>query len=197
MGNACSKAAETDEENTNKGGDDNVIARLARRRDTPSHPMQALWIARGMPFHRPEFTATHKRIVSESWVYLKGSMFQIGKAMFREMFNKVPAIRYVFTKQNDVPESFVIKYHVEKVMVTVDRLVHYIDNSEQVELFCQELGDRHAEHTVKIEYLDLFTPFFITAIHPALNARWASSIEDAWAAFFKYVLHILKENIVF
>ncbi|KAK7092382.1 neuroglobin-like [Littorina saxatilis] len=165
-------------------------------------PTMSIWVARGMPDARPKFSSRDKHIVRESWGFLRTSMFKVGKIMFCEMLEAVPKIKELF-RNNAKNEALRddIEYlaigHAQRVMVTVDKVIKIIDAPSKVAFYMHEVGDRHAEMDVRIEYLDLFVPYFITAIHPSLDERWASKIEDAWGAFFTYIVHLMKESMVF
>ncbi|KAL8614374.1 hypothetical protein ACOMHN_007712 [Nucella lapillus] len=172
-----------------------------------------VWISRGMPHERPELSELNKRIVLESWVYLRLNMFKIGHIIFTELFAMSPMLMNLFEKYDAVVikdqdlgkgaafsrrgRYYATKSHVDKVMITLDKILAVLDDTKRFEYLMHELGDRHAERNVRIEYLDLFIPCFIQAIRPALTERWASSIEDAWAAFLRHSLHYMKESIVF
>ncbi|XP_076450002.1 uncharacterized protein LOC143286345 [Babylonia areolata] len=184
-------------------------SKLKHKEDAPL----PVWVSRGMPHDRPELTDLQKRIVLESWVFLRPNMLKIGQIAFNEMVAVTPLLAKMFNKyeilekneENEKKQAYmcrrgryqVIKSHVDKVMITLDKLLSVLNDPQRFEFLLHELGDRHAERTIRIEFLDIMIPCYIMAIHPALTDKWASNIEDAWAAFFRHILHIMKESIVF
>ena len=162
-----------------------------------SRPPLCVWVARGMPPQRPELSDLNKRIVVESWVFLRTNMIKIGTTMFKNLMVAVPAVERLFSKNSEMTADKMVRYHGELVMSAVDKAVSFLDDPSKLENFLHEVGDRHAEADIRIEYMDCILPYFIMAIGPALNEKWASSIEDAWAAFFRRVIHLIKETSVF
>lgn len=153
MGNCVSKIYESattkylsdEAKHSPKGLERGWVSGRNKRRLSSHHPMQAVWVCRGMPFDRPELTTTNKRIVVESWVYLRSSMFRIGTVMFQNLFKTIPVIRNIFVKvKTDTGgvESSIISYHVERVMLTVDKLVSFLDRTDQVRSCFQPYYDK-------------------------------------------------------
>lgn len=125
-------------------------------------------------------------------------MLKIGVVVISSLIEAVPPVKKLFElRHKNMKLKDVVRYHGELVMGSVDKAVMFLDDPEKMESFMHEVGDRHAEITVRLEYMDCFIPFFIQAIRPTLNERWASSIEDAWAAFFRRIIHFIKESTAF
>ena len=163
-----------------------------------STPPLCVWVARGMPPERPQLSQLNKRIVEESWLYLRGSMIKISIDMFNNLMEAIPPLREVmWNKNSKESREQAMQYHGELVMGSVNKVVMYLDDPQQMESFLHEVGDRHAQLDVRLEYIDCLLPFFIAAMHPNLSEKWASKIEDAWAAFFRRILHFIKEAMVF
>ena len=164
---------------------------------TRSTPLPA-WVSRGMPSNPPEFTPLHKHIVSETWVNLRGSMVSIGMAVFRNLAEALPPVKELLRSKNkDKSLMELVLYHGELVMGSVGKAVMYLNDPVQMQNFLHEVGERHAEVDVRAEYMDCFIPFFIAALRPKLRGKWASNIEDAWAAFFRFIIHFIKEAMIF
>ena len=161
-------------------------------------PLSSVWAARGMSDDRPEFSHKSKRIVIHSWLYLRSSMYNIGIIMFITLFEVVPKVRECFGPDSDEYDSLdAASRHSQLILLALDKVLKLLVHKKNVNRVLHEFGGCHAVQRVRVEYLDLFIPHFIKTIHPALDEKWATTIEDAWADFFKYVVHLFKEAMVF
>ena len=57
-----------------------------------STPPLCVWVARGMPSERPQLSELNKRIVEESWLYLRGSMTKISRDTFSNLMEAIPPV---------------------------------------------------------------------------------------------------------
>ena len=160
-------------------------------------PLTSVWAARGMSDDRPVFSLKSKNTVIQSWFYLRSSMYNIGIIMFMTIFEVVPKVRECFGPEDEYDSLDVASRHSQLILLAMDKLMKMLVHKKSLNRVLHEFGGCHAVQGVRIEYLDLFIPHFIKVIHPALDEKWATTIEDAWADFFKYVVHLFKEAMVF
>lgn len=177
----------------------NVKAARANATQSTIHPLVSIWVARGVSDERPEFSTKSRNIVVRSWIYFRASMFKIGIIVFTTLFETVPQVQRYFQATTIRDNDFLdpASRHSEFVLLAVEKLVKCLDQKSNIFAFLHEVGCLHAAHNVRIEYMDLFVPCFIGTIHPALDTRWATAIEDAWGEFFNFTIHLFKESMVF
>ncbi|XP_060563687.1 uncharacterized protein LOC132723038 [Ruditapes philippinarum] len=96
---------------------------------------------------------------------------------------------------SDLEYNHILRAHALRVMGTVDKCIYRLDNREKLRDLMMDLGIRHQNYSVKIEYIDLMGPQFISSIKPHLENMWTEEHERAWENLFQLMCYYMKKGM--
>ncbi|CAI5684862.1 neuroglobin isoform X3 [Oreochromis niloticus] len=80
--------------------------------------------------------------------------------------------------QEDISRVGVIMF--VRIMYIIEKTVARIDQDDRLDQLILDLGRKHYQYKALPKYYDLMGEEFIQAIHPVLQERWTSDLEEAW-----------------
>ncbi|XP_045162811.2 uncharacterized protein LOC123527430 isoform X2 [Mercenaria mercenaria] len=138
--------------------------------------------------------------LKETWTMLKDDVSKVGVITFLNLFETHPEVQNVFmsfrTKNtSDLEYNHILRAHALRVMGTVDKCIYRLDNRDKLRDLMMDLGIRHQNYSVKIEYIDLMGPQFISSIKPHLENMWTEEHERAWENLFQLMCYYMKKGM--
>jgi len=104
----------------------------------------------------------------KAWVKLSRSIHQIRHARLYDtltyvcfsLFETHPEVHDAFmsfraVNTTDLEYNAILRAHALRVMGTVDKCIYRLDNREKLRELMTELGIRHKNYNVKIEFIDV------------------------------------------
>lgn len=148
----------------------------------------------------PELTANEIKLLKEMWSVVKDDISKVGVITFVSLFETHPEVQDVFmsfrTKNtSDLEYNHILRAHALRVMGTVDKCIFRLDNRDKLRDLMMDLGIRHQNYSVKIEYIDLMGPQFISSIKPHLENMWTEEHERAWENLFQLMCYYMKKGM--
>ncbi|XP_045163876.2 cytoglobin-1-like isoform X2 [Mercenaria mercenaria] len=148
----------------------------------------------------PDLTDSDKLRIKESWNILKNDVSAVGVVIFLDLFETHPEVQDVFmsfrTKDvSDLEYNKILRAHALRVMGTVDKCIYRLDNRDKLQDLMMALGMRHVNYSVKIQYIDLMGPQFISSIKPHLENMWTEEHERAWKNLFQLMCYYMKKGM--
>ncbi|XP_045162814.2 cytoglobin-1-like isoform X5 [Mercenaria mercenaria] len=148
----------------------------------------------------PVVTSYEEKILKEMWVIVKDDIAKVGIITFISLFETHPEVQNVFmsfrTKNtSDLEYNHILRAHALRVMGTVDKCIYRLDNRDKLRDLMMDLGIRHQNYSVKIEYIDLMGPQFISSIKPHLENMWTEEHERAWENLFQLMCYYMKKGM--
>lgn len=148
----------------------------------------------------PTVSSNDTKLLKEMWEYLKDDISKVGVITFVSLFETHPEVQDVFmsfrTKNtSDLEYNHILRAHALRVMGTVDKCIYRLDNRDKLRDLMMDLGIRHQNYSVKIEYIDLMGPQFISSIKPHLENMWTEEHERAWENLFQLMCYYMKKGM--
>ncbi|XP_045162812.1 cytoglobin-1-like isoform X3 [Mercenaria mercenaria] len=148
----------------------------------------------------PLVTPYEVKILKEMWAVIKDDISKVGVITFVSLFETHPEVQNVFmsfrTKNtSDLEYNHILRAHALRVMGTVDKCIYRLDNRDKLRDLMMDLGIRHQNYSVKIEYIDLMGPQFISSIKPHLENMWTEEHERAWENLFQLMCYYMKKGM--
>ncbi|KAL4221457.1 hypothetical protein ACF0H5_019714 [Mactra antiquata] len=148
----------------------------------------------------PVISEQEKIIIVESWKIVKTDIEKVGIITFTNLFETHPEVQNVFMSfrskdTSDLEYNHILRAHALRVMGTVDKCIYRLDNRDKLRDLMMDLGIRHKNYTVKIEYIDLMGPQFISSIKPHLENMWTEEHERAWENLFQLMCYYMKKGM--
>ncbi|CAI5684863.1 unnamed protein product [Oreochromis niloticus] len=94
--------------------------------------------------------------------------------------------------QEDISRVGVIMF--VRIMYIIEKTVARIDQDDRLDQLILDLGRKHYQYKALPKYYDLMGEEFIQAIHPVLQERWTSDLEEAWKTLFLYITRTMKKG---
>ncbi|WAR15151.1 NGB-like protein [Mya arenaria] len=96
---------------------------------------------------------------------------------------------------SDLEYNAIFRKHALRVMETVDKCINRLVNNFKLLGLMTELGIRHKNYSVKIEFIDLIGTQFISSIKPHLETMWTDEYEKAWENLFNIMCYYMKKGM--
>ncbi|KAH3828343.1 myoglobin-like [Dreissena polymorpha] len=148
----------------------------------------------------PILSDTDGRLLTEVWSRLKDDIHKVGVITFVSLFETHPEVHDAFMSfrainTSELEYNAILRQHALRVMGTVDKCITRLDNREKLRELMAELGIRHKNYSVKIEFIDLMGPQFISSIKPHLHHIWTEEHERAWENLFRLMCYHMKKGM--
>ncbi|XP_052760571.1 uncharacterized protein LOC128203274 isoform X2 [Mya arenaria] len=145
----------------------------------------------------PEISEREKEILTECWKIVQQDVAKVGIITLFETHPEVHEAFMSFRAENtsELEYNAILRAHALRVMGTVDKCIYRLDNREKLRDLMTELGIRHKNYSVKIEFIDLMGPQFISSIKPHLVAMWTDEHEKAWENLFKLMSYYIRKGM--
>ncbi|XP_045162810.1 neuroglobin-like isoform X1 [Mercenaria mercenaria] len=148
----------------------------------------------------PNLSEKDAELLRTVWESLKDDIHKVGVITFVNLFETHPEVQNVFmsfrTKNtSDLEYNHILRAHALRVMGTVDKCIYRLDNRDKLRDLMMDLGIRHQNYSVKIEYIDLMGPQFISSIKPHLENMWTEEHERAWENLFQLMCYYMKKGM--
>ncbi|XP_045163875.2 cytoglobin-1-like isoform X1 [Mercenaria mercenaria] len=148
----------------------------------------------------PELSENEVTMLKDMWKILNIHIAKVGTVMFADLFETHPEVQDVFmsfrTKDvSDLEYNKILRAHALRVMGTVDKCIYRLDNRDKLQDLMMALGMRHVNYSVKIQYIDLMGPQFISSIKPHLENMWTEEHERAWKNLFQLMCYYMKKGM--
>ncbi|XP_005754404.1 neuroglobin-like isoform X1 [Maylandia zebra] len=131
-------------------------------------------------------SAESREAIRSSWREIQEDISRVGVIMFVRLFETHPECKdafFTFRDLNDVNTlraSKELKAHGLRIMYIIEKTVARIDQDDRLDQLILDLGRKHYQYKALPKYYDLMGEEFIHAIHPVLQERWTSDLEEAW-----------------
>ncbi|CAI5684861.1 neuroglobin isoform X1 [Oreochromis niloticus] len=131
-------------------------------------------------------SAESREAIRSSWKEIQEDISRVGVIMFVRLFETHPECKdafFAFRDLNDVNAlraSKELKAHGLRIMYIIEKTVARIDQDDRLDQLILDLGRKHYQYKALPKYYDLMGEEFIQAIHPVLQERWTSDLEEAW-----------------
>ncbi|WAR15148.1 CYGB1-like protein [Mya arenaria] len=148
----------------------------------------------------PEISERDIEILQDSWKIVQQNVAEVGIITFVGLFETHPEVHDAFmsfraVNTSDLEYNAILRKHALRVMGTVDKCINRLDNNFKLCELMTELGIRHKNYSVKIEFIDLMGPQFISSIKPHLETMWTDEHEKAWENLFKLMCYYMKKGM--
>ncbi|WAR15141.1 CYGB1-like protein [Mya arenaria] len=148
----------------------------------------------------PEISARDVEILKECWKIVQQNVAEVGIITFVGLFETHPEVHDAFMSfrainTSDLEYNAILRKHALRVMGTVDKCIYRLDNRDKLRELMTELGIRHKNYSVKIEFIELMGPQFISSIKPHLETLWTDEYEGAWENLFKLMCYYMKKGM--
>ncbi|CAI5684860.1 neuroglobin isoform X2 [Oreochromis niloticus] len=145
-------------------------------------------------------SAESREAIRSSWKEIQEDISRVGVIMFVRLFETHPECKdafFAFRDLNDVNAlraSKELKAHGLRIMYIIEKTVARIDQDDRLDQLILDLGRKHYQYKALPKYYDLMGEEFIQAIHPVLQERWTSDLEEAWKTLFLYITRTMKKG---
>ncbi|KAK7476544.1 hypothetical protein BaRGS_00032224, partial [Batillaria attramentaria] len=107
----------------------------------------------------PELSPKQKQLLRNAWDRLERDIAQVGVITFVGMFKTHPQVQDYFLpftglSRTDEQYSVTLRSHALRVMATVEKCIHRLDEPDRMRNVLESLGARHTAYKAKIEYVD-------------------------------------------
>ncbi|WAR15135.1 CYGB1-like protein [Mya arenaria] len=148
----------------------------------------------------PVITELEVKILKDCWKIVKQDVGKVGIITFVGLFETHPDVHDAFmsfraVNTSDLEYNAILRAHALRVMGTVDKCIYRLDNREKFGEIMTELGIRHKNYSVKIEFIDLIGIQFISSIKPHLETVWTGEHEKAWDHLFMLMCYYMKKGM--
>ncbi|KAH3828357.1 uncharacterized protein LOC127882369 [Dreissena polymorpha] len=150
--------------------------------------------------HEPVLTEKEGQMLKDVWRGLQKDIQRIGVITFVSLFETHPYVHDAFmsfraVNTSELEYNAILRKHALRVMGIVDKCITRLDNREKLRELMTELGIRHKSYSVKIEFIDLMGPQFISSIRPHLQHIWTDEHEQAWENLFRLMCYHMKKGM--
>ncbi|WAR15138.1 CYGB1-like protein [Mya arenaria] len=119
----------------------------------------------------PEISEREVEILKDCWKLVQQDVVKVGIITFVGLFETHPEVHDAFMSFRAVTTSeleynAILRAHALRVMGIVDKCIYRLDNRDKLRELMTELGIRHKNYSVKIEFIHLMGPQFISSIKP-------------------------------
>jgi hemoglobin-like flavoprotein len=125
-----------------------------------------------MPATTKALTANERRLVRESFEFVRTMADPVGLLFYGKLFELAPAVRPMF--HND------LELQVHKLMGMLSSVVESLDNFESIRPQLEELGRKHASYGVRPEQYETLTRALLWTLGEALGADFDQRTSEAW-----------------
>ncbi|XP_076451525.1 uncharacterized protein LOC143287423 [Babylonia areolata] len=144
----------------------------------------------------PDLTSKQKALLRTAWDQLERDIANVGIITFLGMFETHPQVQEVFMPfvglaKTDEQHSKTLRQHALRVMATVEKCIHRLDEPERMRTVLEALGGRHIGYNAKIEYVDVLGSQFVKAVKDN-SATWSDDIENAWLSLVRIITFYVK-----
>jgi nitric oxide dioxygenase len=125
-----------------------------------------------MPATGKALTADERRLVRDSFEFVRTMAEPIGLLFYGKLFELAPAVRPMF--HND------LELQVRKLMGMLSSVVESLDDFESIRPKLEELGRKHASYGVRPEQYETLTRALLWTLGEALGADFDQRTSEAW-----------------
>ncbi|WAR15154.1 CYGB1-like protein [Mya arenaria] len=148
----------------------------------------------------PEISEQDVEILKDCWKIVQQDVAKVGVITFVGLFETHPEVHEAFmsfraVNTSELEYNAILRAHALRVMGTVDKCIYRLDNRDKLRELMTELGIRHKNYSVKIEFIDLMGPQFISSIKPHLEAMWTEEHEKAWENLFRLMCYYMRKGM--
>lgn len=146
----------------------------------------------------PDLAPKQKQLLRVTWDRLERDIAQVGVITFVGMFKTHPQVEDYFLpftglSRTDEQYSATLRSHALRVMATVEKCIHRLDEPDRMRNVLESLGSRHAAYKAKVEYVDLLGSQFVKAVKDH-TPDWTSELEDAWLSLVRIMTFYVKQG---
>ncbi|KAK7094157.1 hypothetical protein V1264_007819 [Littorina saxatilis] len=95
--------------------------------------------------------------------------------------------------KTDEQYSSTLRQHALRVMATVEKCIHRLDEPERMRNILEQLGSRHINYNAKIDYVDLLGSQFVMAVKEN-SPQWGDDLETSWLSLVKTITFFIKKG---
>ncbi|WAR15142.1 CYGB1-like protein [Mya arenaria] len=148
----------------------------------------------------PELSEREVQIIKDCWAIVQQSVAEVGIITFVGLFETHPEVHDAFmsfraVNTSDLEYNAILRAHALRVMGTVDKCINRLDNNIKIRELMTNLGIRHINYSVKIEYMDLMGPQFISSIKLHLKTIWTEEHEKSWENLFRFMCYYIRKGM--
>ncbi|KAL8620045.1 hypothetical protein ACOMHN_015327 [Nucella lapillus] len=146
----------------------------------------------------PDVTSKQKQLLRTAWEQLERDIADVGIITFLGMFETHPQSQDIFMPfvglaRTDEEHSKTLRQHALRVMATVEKCIHRLDEPERMRTVLETLGARHTNYSAKIEYVDVLGSQFVKAVKEN-STIWNADIENAWLSLVRILTFYVKHG---
>ncbi|XP_070207717.1 globin-1-like [Littorina saxatilis] len=147
----------------------------------------------------PELTSRQKQTLQTAWDQLERDIATVGVITFVGMFKTHPQVEDFFMPftglaKTDEQYSSTLRQHALRVMATVEKCIHRLDEPERMRNILEQLGSRHINYNAKIDYVDLLGSQFVMAVKEN-SPQWGDDLETSWLSLVKTITFFIKKGL--
>ncbi|WAR15139.1 CYGB1-like protein [Mya arenaria] len=148
----------------------------------------------------PEISEREVEILKDCWNTVQQDVAKVGIITFVGLFETHPDVHDAFmsfraVNTSDLEYNAILRAHALRVMGTVNKCIYRLDNRDKLQELMTEMGIRHKNYSVKIEFIDLMGPQFISSIKASLETVWTDEHEKAWDNLFKVMCYHMRKGM--
>ncbi|WAR15137.1 CYGB1-like protein [Mya arenaria] len=148
----------------------------------------------------PEISQRDVDILRDCWNIVQQDVAKVGIITFVGLFETHPDVHDAFmsfraVNTSELEYKAILRAHALRVMGTVDKCIYRLENRDKLQELMTEMGIRHKNYSVKIEFIDLIGHQFISSIKPSLETVWTDEHEKAWDNLFKLMCYHTRKGM--
>jgi hemoglobin-like flavoprotein len=139
-----------------------------------------------MPATNKALTADQRRLVRDSFEFVRTMAEPIGLLFYGKLFELAPTVRPMF--HND------LELQVRKLMGMLSSVVESLEDFESIRPKLEDLGRKHASYGVRPEQYETLTTALLWTLGEALGADFDQHTSEAWKNALDAISQAMKSG---